>query len=50
MLLAIATTMQWLMWQLDVDSAFLYGLLREKVYLQIPNGFYEEEEKAGKIL
>ena len=50
MLLAIATTMQWLMWQLDVDSAFLYGLLREKVYLQIPNGFYEEEKKAGKVL
>jgi hypothetical protein len=42
--------MGWELWQLDVVSAFLYGQLKEKVFLKIPNGFYEKEKKAGKVL
>jgi hypothetical protein len=37
--LSIATSQQWLTYQLDVKNAFLHGNLTETVYAQQPAGF-----------
>ena len=39
LLLAIAAQMEWKVFQLDVKSAFLNGLLDEKIYVEKPDGF-----------
>lgn len=39
MILSIATQKEWIVYQLDVKSAFLHGELKEDVYVEQPLGF-----------
>ena len=45
MLYYIATVLDWKIYQLDVKTAYLYGVLKEEVYMEQPKGF----EEPGKI-
>ncbi|CAM8885291.1 unnamed protein product [Rhodiola kirilowii] len=51
MLIAVAAQNQWTVFQLDVKSAFLYGELKETVYVEQPPGYVKlgEEHKAYKL-
>lgn len=46
-ILLLATTMQkrWKMFQLDVKSAFLNGVLQEEIYMKKSDGFVIQGEK-----
>ena len=46
--LAIVARKQWKLRQLDVKIAFLYGTLKEDVYMEIPEGF-REPGTQGKV-
>ena len=50
-MLAVATQKGWTMYQLDVKSAFLYGELKEVVYVDQPEGFVKkgEEDKVYRL-
>jgi hypothetical protein len=50
-LISLATQTGWLLYQLNVKSAFLNGELKEKVYVEQPQGFViqGEEEKVHKL-
>jgi hypothetical protein len=39
LLIAIAATKQWIPQQLDIKSAFLYGNLKEEIYMYLPQGY-----------
>ena len=41
MVLALATTYNWLLCQLDVECAFLHGDLREAVFMAQPQGYID---------
>jgi hypothetical protein len=40
-LLDIATSKRWTLWQMDVNNAFLYGDLNHSIYMEQPEGFQE---------
>ena len=42
MMIALATKKHWMIHQLDVKSAFLNGELKEEVYLEHPEGFFQK--------
>ncbi|GKF73940.1 putative ribonuclease H-like domain-containing protein [Tanacetum coccineum] len=49
--LAYASFMNFLVYQMDVKSAFLYGTIEEEVYVSQPLGFVDQEfpEKVYKV-
>ncbi|KAG7561531.1 Zinc finger CCHC-type superfamily [Arabidopsis thaliana x Arabidopsis arenosa] len=51
MLLAEAAKRQWSVYQLDVKSAFLHGVLKETVFVEQPEGYEKtgEEHKVYKL-
>ena len=51
MVLALAAQRGWLVFQLDVKSAFLHGDLSETVFVAQPQGYVKigEESKAYKL-
>lgn len=48
MILALAAQQRWKVYQLDVKSAFLNGVLQEEIYVEQPEGFVTpgQEEKV----
>ncbi|KAL0844254.1 hypothetical protein Bca101_017500 [Brassica carinata] len=50
-LISTAARKGWIIYQLDVKSAFLYGILEEDVFIQQPKGFVisGEEDKVYKL-
>lgn len=51
LILAIAAEKEWKVFQLDVKSAFLNGILQEEIYVEQPEGFCvaEPEHKVYKL-
>ena len=47
-MLSLAVSQGWSLRQLDVQNAFLHGLLEEEVYMQQPQGF-EVKSKANYV-
>jgi len=45
LLLAVAAQMNWKVYQLDINSAFLNDILHEEIYVEQPEGFVKDEEK-----
>lgn len=50
-ILAVAAQRGWCVYQLDVKSAFLYGELKEEVYIDQPEGYLKvgEEDKVYRL-
>ena len=48
LLLAIAAHMGWKPQQMDVKTAFLYGTLKEEIYMRLPEG-YRTRGKAARL-
>ncbi|KAH0604712.1 uncharacterized protein H6S33_006380 [Morchella sextelata] len=48
LLLALAAHNGWIPQQMDVKSAFLYGVLKEEIYMELPEG-YRQDNKVCKL-
>ena len=49
MMFAMATTLDLHTAQLDVETAFLYGELKEEIYMHLPEGYFHQERRLGKV-
>lgn len=45
MILSLAAQSKWKVYQMDVKTAFLNGILQEEVYVEQPPGFIKKDEK-----
>ena len=48
-LIAVAASKGWNLYQLDVNSAFLHGDIHEEVYMKLPPGFPNPENKVCRL-
>lgn len=48
-LLSLAASKKWVLHQLDVNNAFLYGDLSEEVYMPVPDGILNPFNKVCKL-
>jgi len=48
-ILALAAARKWSIYQLDVNSAFLLGDLYEEVYMKMPEGLPNPNNKVCKL-
>ena len=44
-IISIAVQNSWPLYQLDINNAFLYGELDEDVYMQLPEGYFDKNDK-----
>ena len=44
-LISIAVNFDWTLYQLDINNAFLYGVIEEEVYMTLPPGHYTDNDK-----
>ncbi|GKD06824.1 ribonuclease H-like domain-containing protein [Tanacetum coccineum] len=50
-LIALSVQNNWPLFKLDVNNAFLYGDLKEEVYMELPPGYYDKNEtKVCKLV
>jgi len=47
--MALAAARKWSLYQLDVNNAFLHGDLHEKVYMKMPQGIPNPQNKVYKL-
>jgi hypothetical protein len=45
-IIALAAKMKWKLYQMDVKTAFLNGVIEEEVYIEKPQGFEVEDKKS----
>ena len=50
LMLAAAAANGWHMEQMDITTTFLYAELEEVVYLEIPEGIFEDQDMSRKVL
>ncbi|KAL2240756.1 UNVERIFIED_CONTAM: Retrovirus-related Pol polyprotein from transposon RE2, partial [Sesamum indicum] len=49
LLLAIATSRSWPLYQVDINNAFLHGLLYETIYMRAPDGYPVAQGKLCRL-
>jgi hypothetical protein len=49
LLLSMALTHGWCLWQLDIQNAFLHEILEEEVYMRQPRGFEDTSQPKPTV-